>query len=114
MRWEKTAVYDIEIMHFVGRTVESQHRSCRVFSNLEQCVLAYISQIKGYSQFTSMVVFVTQLAESDNIFKHFRPVFTVEKHMMPLSFSRNFSANKAHEAVTLFCKFLCPSMGVGS
>jgi hypothetical protein len=22
MRWEKTAVYDIEIMHFVGTTVE--------------------------------------------------------------------------------------------
>jgi hypothetical protein len=77
-------------------------------------VLAYISQIKRYSQFTSMVVFVTLLAESDDIFNHFKSVFTVEKHMMPLSFRRNFSTNKAHEAVTLFCKFLCPSMRVGS
>jgi hypothetical protein len=25
MRWEKTAVYDIEIMHFVGTTVQIQH-----------------------------------------------------------------------------------------
>jgi hypothetical protein len=32
MRWEKTAVYDIEIMHFVGTTVQIQHRSRRVFS----------------------------------------------------------------------------------
>jgi hypothetical protein len=32
MRWEKTAVYDIEIMHFVGTTVQIQHRSRWVFS----------------------------------------------------------------------------------
>jgi len=32
MRWEKTAVYHIEIMHFVGATVQIQHRSRWVFS----------------------------------------------------------------------------------
>jgi hypothetical protein len=32
MRWEKTAVYDIEIMHVVGATVQIQNRSPWVFS----------------------------------------------------------------------------------
>jgi hypothetical protein len=32
MRWEKTAVYDIKIMHFVGTTVQIQQRSRWVFS----------------------------------------------------------------------------------
>jgi hypothetical protein len=32
MRWEKTAVYHIEIMHVVGATVQIQHRSRWVFS----------------------------------------------------------------------------------
>jgi hypothetical protein len=30
MRWEKTAVYDIEIMHFVDTTIQIQHGTTKI------------------------------------------------------------------------------------